>query len=91
MSHSMNDAEMKQFMARKEPPISDSWRPNHKRHKKPYGLRVFHEAIHWRTSERKFYEWVTWFASERARDDAIANNNKARKYLPVAAMMKVDR
>jgi hypothetical protein len=91
MSHSMTEAELKTFMARKEPPASDDWKPNHRRHKKPYGLILFQEAIHWRDGKRKLYEWQGWFATERARNDAIAAANKPKKWLPVVAMMKVDR
>ena len=76
------------------PPISDGWRPGHSRKiKKAFGLILFSNSLWWarRNPDNPLRASTVWYATERARDDAIAAANKPRQWLPVVAMQKVER
>lgn len=85
------------------PPISDGWRPNHTRnHKKKYGLVVFYRPWNnWfykngkllKTENIKLSESVSWYATERSRNDAIQKHNKdmSATFRPPLALAKIER
>jgi biotin carboxylase len=84
------------------PPVSDEWKPNHKKHKKSHGLIVFTKPwnfYHWirgelvRTKNTNLSECVYWYATERDRDNAIARMNKMMydTYGAPLALAKVER
>lgn len=92
----MFDSEAEKFLGRKAPPLDDSWRPHHKAHKKPYGLTVYTPSGAWmrRRTGKEFWEFTTWYASERDRDNAIVAANKHAefgKYSIPVALAKVSR
>ena len=56
--------------------------------KKAYGLRVFRRGLRDRT-----WDFVTWYATERARNDALvaANKDATSAIMPVIAIGKCER
>lgn len=75
-------------VGRKEPLVSDDWRPRSKAaHRKPFGIRITYTSIF---GGRKL-SWTQWYATDKGREAAMKALSHSYPWRKEQQLEKVER